>query len=147
MGGFDFSNKILIDSTEFQQKVLDYISSCEIDKMIDATVFKDNQECKQAIIHGMAIASMLTSRCKQIEINEVTGMKKCIILEIENKTDFENKMNIYLRDIKSKPVRVIVNITRQLWYWMIKLWRMYQKTDIFVNGVGIVNVMKKLQDE
>ena len=54
---------ILIDSTEFQQKVLDYISSCEIDKMIDTTVFKDNQECKQAIIYGMVTASMLTSRC------------------------------------------------------------------------------------
>ena len=67
-------------------------------KMIDATVFKDNQECKQAIIHGMVIASMLTSRCKQIEINEVAGMKKCIILEIENKTDFENKMNEYLSE-------------------------------------------------
>lgn len=78
MSGFDFSNKILIDSTEFQQKVLDYISSCEIDKMIDAAVFKDNQECKQAIIHGMAIASMLTSRCKQIEINEGTGMKNVL---------------------------------------------------------------------
>lgn len=96
MGTFDFSNKILIDATEFQQKVLDYISSCEIDKMIDATVFKDNQECKQAIIHGMIIASMLTNRCKQVEINKVTDMKKCIILEIENKTDFENKMNEYL---------------------------------------------------
>lgn len=100
MSDFDFSNKILIDSTEFQRKVLDYISSCEIDKMIDATVFKDNQECKQAIIHGMVIASMLTSRCKQIEIyiNEVAGMKKCIILEIENKTNFENKMNEYLSE-------------------------------------------------
>lgn len=96
MSGFDFSNKILIDSTELQQKVLDYISSCEIDKMINTTVFKDNQECKQAIIHGMVIASMLTSRCKQIKINEAAGMKKCIILEIENKTDFENKMNEYL---------------------------------------------------
>lgn len=96
MSGFDFSNKILIDSTEFQQKVLDYIYSCEIDKMIDTTVFKDNQECKQAIIHGMVIASMLTSRCKQIEINEVTDMKKCVILEMENKVDFENKMNEYL---------------------------------------------------
>ena len=37
MSGFDFSNKILIDSTEFQQKVLDYIYSCEIDKMIDSS--------------------------------------------------------------------------------------------------------------
>ena len=98
MGDFNFFNKILIDSTEFQQKVLDYISSCEIDKMIDATVFKDSQECKQAIIHGMVIASMLTSRCKQIEINKVIDMKKCIVLEIENKTDFENKMNEYLSE-------------------------------------------------
>ena len=68
MGDFNFSNKILIDSTEFQQKVLDYISSCEIDKMINATVFKDNQECKQAIIYGMVIASMLTSKCKFYEL-------------------------------------------------------------------------------
>lgn len=64
MGDF----KILIDSTEFQQKVLDYISSCEIDKMIDTTVFKDNQEYKQAIIYGMVIASMLTSRCTFYEL-------------------------------------------------------------------------------
>ena len=43
-------------------------------------------------------------------------MKKCIILEIENKTDFENKMNEYLSEgLKSKPVRVIANITKQLW--------------------------------
>lgn len=68
MSCFDFSNKILIDSTEFQQKVLDYISSCEIDKMIDTTVFKDNQEYKQAIIYGMVIASMLTSRCTFYEL-------------------------------------------------------------------------------
>ena len=27
MGDFNFSNKILIDSTEFQQKVLDYIKN------------------------------------------------------------------------------------------------------------------------
>ena len=117
MGDFNFSNKILIDSTEFQQKVLDYISSCEIDKMIDATVFKDNQECKQAIIHGMAIASMLTSRCKQFEINEATGMKKCIILEIKNKTDFENKMNEYL----SEGYRIEASSCNSKYYKAIKV--------------------------
>lgn len=55
---------ILIDSTEFQQKVLDYISSDEFEKMVNSTVFKDNDECKRAIAHGMSIAAMLTSRCK-----------------------------------------------------------------------------------
>lgn len=61
--------KVLIDSTELQQKVLDYIGSEEFDKMVDSTVFRDNNQCKLAIIHGMSIASMLTCRCKPFCIN------------------------------------------------------------------------------
>lgn len=61
--------KTLIDPTELQQKVLDYIASDEFSKMVDSTVFKDNNQCKMAIIHGMAIASMLTCRCEQFYIN------------------------------------------------------------------------------
>ena len=61
--------KTLIDSTELQQKVLDYIASDEFCKMVDSAVFKDNNQCKMAIIHGMAIASMLTCRCKPLSIN------------------------------------------------------------------------------
>lgn len=61
--------KTLIDSTELQQKVLDYIASDEFSKMVDSTVFKDNNQCKMAIIHGMAIASMLTCRCEPFCIN------------------------------------------------------------------------------
>ena len=61
--------KVLIDSTELQQKVLDYISSEEFDKMVDSTVFRDNNQCKLAIIHGMSIASMLTCRCESFCIN------------------------------------------------------------------------------
>lgn len=34
--------KVLIDSTELQQKILDYIASEEFCKMVDSTVFKDN---------------------------------------------------------------------------------------------------------
>ena len=62
--------RILIDSEEFQQKILYYIGSEEIDKMIDSTVFKDNPECKSAIIHGMVIAAMITSRCEQFCIED-----------------------------------------------------------------------------
>lgn len=61
--------KRLIDSTELQQKVLDYISSEEFNKMVDSTVFRDDNQCKLAIIHGMAIASMLTCRCESFCIN------------------------------------------------------------------------------
>lgn len=63
--------KLLIDSTEYQQKVLDCIGSKEIDKFFGATYFKNLPEadmCKQAMIYGMAIASMMTSRCNQIVI-------------------------------------------------------------------------------
>lgn len=49
-------DRIFIDSTEFQQNVMDYIASDEFNKMIDATVFKDSDDCKRAVAHGMAIA-------------------------------------------------------------------------------------------
>ena len=61
--------KTLIDPTELQQKVLDYIASEEFNKMVDSTVFRDNNQCKMAIIHGMAIAAMLTCRCEPFYIN------------------------------------------------------------------------------
>ena len=61
--------KVLIDSTELQQKILDYIASKEFDKMVDFTVFKDNSQCRMAIIYGMSIASMLTCRCESFCIN------------------------------------------------------------------------------
>lgn len=60
----------LIDPIEFNQKVLDYIGSDELNKMIDSTVFKDKPECKNAITHGMIAASMLTCRCESIYVKE-----------------------------------------------------------------------------
>ena len=62
--------KIVLDVKEFQQKVLDYISSGKIDKMINNTVFTEKPECKSAIIHGMSIASMLTSCCTLMCVKE-----------------------------------------------------------------------------
>ena len=47
--------KVVVDTKEFQQKVLDYIDSDDIDKMISNTVFADKPECKSAIIHGMLL--------------------------------------------------------------------------------------------
>lgn len=41
-------------------------------------------------------------------------MKKCVILEMENKVDFENKMNenIYPKVIKLNPVHAIASIIK-----------------------------------
>lgn len=63
--------KLLIDSTEYQQKVLDSIGSGEIDKFFGVTYFKNLPESdvyKQVMIYGMTIASMMTSRCDRIVI-------------------------------------------------------------------------------
>lgn len=62
--------KIFIDTKEFQQKILDYINSEEIDKMIRSTIFDGKPECRSAIIHGMCMASMLTSYCEPFCIIE-----------------------------------------------------------------------------
>lgn len=64
------NTKILIDSTEFQKHILDYIGSDNFTKMINSTIFAGKQDCIDAIIHGMCIASMLTSQCNQFYITE-----------------------------------------------------------------------------
>lgn len=65
--------KLLIDISEYQQKVLDCISSEEINKFFNSTMFAGTSEssmCKQAMIHGMAIASMITSRCNHVIVEK-----------------------------------------------------------------------------
>lgn len=56
----------LIDSEEFQTKILKFIASEELDKFFNCTVFADKPECRQAMIYGMCIASMLTCKCKRM---------------------------------------------------------------------------------
>lgn len=52
---------VMVDVNEYQKRVLDCITTGEIDKFLDNSVYKDKSECKQAMIYGMCIASMLTS--------------------------------------------------------------------------------------
>lgn len=65
--------KLLIDISEYQQKVLSCISSEEINKFFDSTIFAvapESSMCKQAMIHGMIIASMMTSQCDQVIVGK-----------------------------------------------------------------------------
>lgn len=57
--------KIFIDQNEYQKYLLDYISHGEIDKMLNSTVFADDAKYKSAVIHGVCMASLLTSRCSK----------------------------------------------------------------------------------
>ena len=52
-----------INIEEFQKRVIDCITSDEIEKLFQGTNFYDKPECKQAMIHGMCIACMMTSYC------------------------------------------------------------------------------------
>lgn len=58
----------LIDSKEFQTKVLDYITSEDFDEAFNNTIFADKQECKGAMLHGMCMAAILTSKCKSLVV-------------------------------------------------------------------------------
>lgn len=61
---------VLIDSKEYHKRIMDCITSEELDKFINCTVFADKPECRQAMIHGMCIASMLTSDCSRIFVRD-----------------------------------------------------------------------------
>lgn len=54
---------ILFNTSEFQQRILDCITSDEINNFYNNTIFSDDPKCKQAMIHGMILASMMTSKC------------------------------------------------------------------------------------
>lgn len=60
----------VVDTTEFNKRIMDCITSGEIDKYIDNTVFAGKDEYKQAIIHGMCVASMLLSSCNIIYVRK-----------------------------------------------------------------------------
>lgn len=121
--------EILINPAEFQQKILDYINSDELDKMINNTIFAGKPECKSAIIHGMSIASMLTCHCESIYVKEEQTKpsyenlvftkphffkKETVISEFGLKQEFTNsRTSIYENDevrfcFDKKIIRVIL---------------------------------------
>lgn len=59
---------IVVDTKEFQEKVLDYITSDKINKLLDNIIYASNKECRSAMIYGMTIASMLTSLCHLMHV-------------------------------------------------------------------------------
>lgn len=69
----EYKYRVLIDSNEFQQIVLNAITTEEIDKIFNNTIFaaKENSDSyKMAMIHGMCMASMMTDYCKPVLIKE-----------------------------------------------------------------------------
>ena len=70
--------RILLDMQDYQKRILDVITSDEIDKYFNCTVFAEKENkvsYKSAMIHGMAIASLLASDCKLVIAEERYGEK------------------------------------------------------------------------
>lgn len=58
--------QILIDVQKFQSKILEHINSEEFNKQFESTQFstyEDVKGYKQAMMHGMIMASLMTSTC------------------------------------------------------------------------------------
>ena len=74
----DSNYKILIDVQEYQKRILDVMTSEEIDKYFNCTVFNEKEDkvgYKSAMIHGMCIASLLTTDCDLVIAEERYGEK------------------------------------------------------------------------
>lgn len=69
----------LIVVKEFQQLIFDYVTTDKVDEWFNTTVFseKDNaDELRSAMIHGMLVAAMLTTQCRNIEINDPINIEE-----------------------------------------------------------------------
>lgn len=76
--------ELCVSITEFQNKILDAITSGEVDKFYKCTQISEEygDKYKQAMIYGMTIASMMTSQCNIITVaskedveNEIGGLE------------------------------------------------------------------------
>lgn len=56
---------VLIDTEEYQKLILSLMHSEEINEMIDATIYKDDERAKAAIRYGMVMALIYTCKCKK----------------------------------------------------------------------------------
>ena len=57
-----------ISDVEFNKMILDIIHNGELDKFIDNSVYKDKIECRSAIIYGMSLACIFTSKLDKIYV-------------------------------------------------------------------------------
>lgn len=76
------SYEVCVNINEFQHMVLNYIHSDKLDKMFTSTIFAGDTKCRAAMIHGMAVALMLTSQCEPVCIKEKVSKIKVSSAEI-----------------------------------------------------------------
>lgn len=71
--GEKYKDRILIDMGEFQSKILEHVCSNEFNKQFGSTQFSTYEDAKgyrQAMMHGMIMASIMTSQCEYLCVRE-----------------------------------------------------------------------------
>lgn len=71
--GEKYKDRILIDMGEFQSKILEHVCSNEFNKQFESTQFSTYEDAKgyrQAMMHGMVMASIMTSQCEYLCVRE-----------------------------------------------------------------------------
>ena len=81
-------NKIFVDTNDARKRILDCITSDELEKFVGPTIFNNDDKYIAAIKHGMCIASMLLVDCDSLIIEENENNPKI--------TDDESKETAYL---------------------------------------------------
>ena len=87
--------KRLIDTTEFQQLIYDYITTSKIDEWFNTTVFSEKNnadELRNVMINGMLLASMLTIQCKHVEFNDSFNIEETQLEQVVVDGDVINNL-------------------------------------------------------
>jgi hypothetical protein len=86
--GEKYKDRILIDMGEFQSKILEHVCSEEFNKQFDSTQFSTYEDAKgyrQAMMHGMVMASLMAARCVYLCVKEKLEAQNDESEPIENK--------------------------------------------------------------
>ena len=97
-----YKDRILIDMGEFQSKILEHVCSEEFNNQfgsIQFSTYEDAKGYKQALMHGMIMASLMTSQCEHFYVREKLETKNDESEPIEDKI-----MDMYGVDIHEYDV-------------------------------------------
>ena len=93
-----YKDGMYIDISEFQSKILNHIYSKEFDKQFESTQFstyEDAKGYKQAMMHGMVMASIMTSQCAHFYVKKLeTEEQGYIIVHQGNEDEYYEECSI-----------------------------------------------------
>lgn len=97
-----YKDRMFIDIDEFQSKILEHIISEKFNKQFGSTQFSTYEDAKgyrQAMMHGMIMAGLITSQCEHFYVREKLETKNDESEPIE-KCNGNNMDKLTLQDLQ-----------------------------------------------